>query len=70
MSRPISMRVSYREDASYLLRLEAAVLKDVSQSEGWRKTGASLSRQLSLHLLKADKSKFIGRSVSPKPNVD
>jgi hypothetical protein len=68
MSRPISMRVSYREDASYLLRLETAVLKDVSQSEGWRKIGASLSRQLSLHLLKADKSKC--RSVSPKSNVD
>lgn len=57
MPRPVSIRVSYRDDASFLLRLEAAVVKDTSQSEGWRKETAGMIRQLSLRLLEADKNK-------------
>ena len=57
MPRPVSIRVNYRDDASFLLRLEAAVVKDTSQSEGWRKETAQMIRQLSLRLLEADKNK-------------
>ena len=57
MPRPVSMRASYRDDASYLLRLEAAVLRDSSQSEGWRKETALKTRQLALRLLEVDKDK-------------
>jgi hypothetical protein len=49
--------VSYRDDGSYLLRLEVAVIKDTSQSEGWRQETARMTRQLALRLLEADKSK-------------
>ena len=37
MPRPVSIRVSYRDDAAYLLRLEGAVSKDVRQSDSWRR---------------------------------
>jgi hypothetical protein len=55
MSRPVSIHVSYRDDGGFLLRLEAAVLKDDSQSEGWRNETARMTRQLALRLLAANK---------------
>ena len=57
MSRPVSIRVSYREDAAYLIRLEAAVEKDDSQSKDWRQETALMLRKLSLRFLEADGSK-------------
>jgi hypothetical protein len=33
----VSIRVSYRDDAAYLLRLEGAVAKDDRQSDAWRR---------------------------------
>jgi hypothetical protein len=70
MPRPVSIRVSYRDDASFLLRLEAAVVKDTSQSEGWRKETAGMIRQLSLRLLEADKNKtmFLKSSAAEIPS--
>lgn len=67
MSRPVSIRVSYREDASYLLRLEGAVEKDDSMSTAWRKETAQMLRALSLRFLEAEKSKIRrSRADSPK----
>lgn len=48
------MRASYRDDAAFLLRLEAAVLKDERQPSGWRDETCQLLRELSLRLLKAE----------------
>jgi hypothetical protein len=45
------MRVSYRDDAAFLLRLEAAVLKDTRQTEKWRKETGELVHALALRLL-------------------
>jgi hypothetical protein len=57
MSRPVSIRVSYRDDAAYLIRLEAAVEKDDSQSKDWRQETALMLRKLSLRFLEADGSR-------------
>ena len=54
MSRPVSIRASYRDDAAYLLRLEAAVEKDDSQSNDWRQETSSMLRKLSVRFLEAD----------------
>lgn len=62
MPRPVSIRASYRDDASFLLRLEAAIVKDDRQTESWRNETAQMIRQLSMRLLEADKAKnmFLG----------
>lgn len=60
MPRPVAIRVSYRDDAGYLLRLEAAVVKDERQTQQWRDETARLTRQLSMRLLEADASKNMG----------
>ena len=49
------MRSSYRDDGSFLLRLEAAIGKDTRQSEAWRDETRKLVRALALRLLEADK---------------
>lgn len=54
MSRPVEMRVSYCDDAAYLLRLEKAVTKDARQPMAWRTNTAKMVRRLSLHLLHAE----------------
>jgi rhodanese-related sulfurtransferase len=51
MSRPVKLRVSYRDDTAFLLRLEAAILKDVRQSVEWRNKIAGQARKLALELL-------------------
>jgi hypothetical protein len=56
MPRPVKIRVSYREDAGFLLRLEAAVAKDERQSEGWRQETTGLIRKLAMKLLEAEKT--------------
>jgi len=55
--RPVKMRVSYRDDGGYLLRLEAAVLLDDRQTDAWRRETAGLARALALRLLEADGDK-------------
>ena len=54
MPRPVKIRVCYREDAGYLLRLEAAVQKDDRQSAKWRDETAKQIRGLAMRLLEAD----------------
>jgi hypothetical protein len=51
--RPVAVRVSYRTDAAYLLRLEEAIEKDTRQSADWRKKAKDLARKLSQMLLAA-----------------
>ena len=65
MSRPVAIRVSWRDDAGYLLRLQAAVLKDGQQTEAWRETTAEMIRQLAMRLLEADAQKP-KRATEPK----
>ena len=65
MSRPVAIRVSWRDDAGYLLRLQAAVLKDGQQTEAWRETTAEMIRQLAMRLLEADAQKP-KRVIKPK----
>ena len=57
MPRPVAVRVSYRTDAAYLLRLEEAIEKDARQSEDWRKKAKDLARKLSQMLLTAVQGK-------------
>lgn len=37
MPRPVSMRVSYRPDAAYLLRFQTAITKDSRRTAAWRR---------------------------------
>lgn len=37
MPRPVSMRVSYRPDAAYLLRFQTAITKDTRRTAAWRR---------------------------------
>ena len=60
MSRPVSLRPSYRDDAAFLLRLEAAVGKDERQSATWRIGTQKLLRKISVRLLEADAQKNMG----------
>jgi hypothetical protein len=53
MAQPVKVRVSYRDDAAYLLRLEEAVGKDDRQPEDWRKETCKTLRDLSVRLLQA-----------------
>jgi hypothetical protein len=66
MSRPVSIRVSYREDAAFLIRLEAAVEKDDSQSRDWRIETAQKIRELALRFLGAEVSRNKANGPSTK----
>ena len=54
MSRPVSMRPSYGNDGSYLLRLKASVLADEREPAEWRSVTADMVLKLALRLLEAD----------------
>lgn len=54
MPRPVSIRASYRDDASHLLRLEAAIAKDGRQTRVWRVGTTKILRKLALRFLEAD----------------
>lgn len=60
MPRPIKQRVSYRDDAGFLLRLEAAVLKDARQHELWRRVTTKVIRWVAMRLLEADARENMG----------
>jgi hypothetical protein len=54
MSRPVAIRVSHRDDAGYLLRLEASVAKDERHTPEWRDGTVKLIRQLTMRLLSGE----------------
>ena len=54
MARPVKLRLNYRTDAAFLLRLEAAIEKDERQSAAWKKDASQKTRQLAQLLLAAD----------------
>jgi hypothetical protein len=56
MPRPVAIRVSYRNDAAFLLRFEEAVSKDLNQTEEWRRKVCEKSRELAQLLLTAKDS--------------
>ena len=53
MPKPVQMRASYRDDAAFLLRLEAAVSKDTRQTEAWRTETVAMVHALAVRLLTA-----------------
>jgi len=53
VAKPVQIRASYRDDAAFLLRLEAAVVKDDRQTDEWRRDTCAQIRSLSLRLLSA-----------------
>jgi len=54
MARPVAIRSSWRNDAAYLLRLEEAIEKDVSETPRWRRETWRLARRLAQKLLGAE----------------
>ena len=69
MPRPVAIRVSYRDDAGHLLRLEAAVVKDERQTPEWRDETAKLIRQLSMRLLEANTAMNAGSESTVQAKV-
>jgi hypothetical protein len=65
MPRPVSIRVSYRDDAAFLLRLETAVSKDTRQTPAWRVRTTRVARSLALRLLEADARMNMGKGDLP-----
>ena len=53
MSRPVALRVSWRNDAAWLLRFEEAVEKDQTQSSEWKRTVCEKAHELAQMLLTA-----------------
>lgn len=57
MPRPVSVRVSYREDSAHLIRFEGAILKDPDLPEVWRQEFAQMAHALALRSMQADDMK-------------
>lgn len=55
MGRPVAIRVSYGDDASFLIRLSKAVSNDERRSLDWRKKTCQKIDDLAIHLLEASK---------------
>lgn len=51
MGRSVSVRASYKDDASFLIRLEKAVLADPRQDPSWREETALMIRALTIRFL-------------------
>jgi len=73
MPRPVSIRVSYRDDSAYLLRLEGAVSKDVRQSDAWRRlvlrhlhAAATLFLQADASGMDKESSRSAGKAVAKR----
>jgi hypothetical protein len=66
VAKPVQIRASYRDDASFLIRLEAAVAKDNRQTEPWRKETCDMLRKLSQRLLAAKAEDHIAVDVVKK----
>jgi hypothetical protein len=59
MARPVAIRSSWRNDAAYLLRLEEAIERDVSQSPRWRRETWRLCRRLAQKFLAAEQRRVV-----------
>jgi|WetSurMetagenome_2_1015567.scaffolds.fasta_scaffold425888_3 hypothetical protein len=65
MPRPVAMRVNYRSDGAYLLRLQGALLKDDRETSSWREETAKMVLDLARRLLEAE-----SRRTGKVPDVD
>jgi hypothetical protein len=65
--RAVSVRANYREDGSYLIRFESAILKDDGLPEDWRKEFAQGVHELAVKCLKADDLKNQRSDAGKKP---
>lgn len=54
MPKPVAIRVSYRSDAAFLLRLVEAIDKDVRRPEPWRRQVKDLALRFVRKLLSAE----------------
>ena len=62
MPRLVQMRAMYRDDAAYLLRLEAAVAKDDRRTEAWRNRAIDHLHKAAIMFLEAD-SEILGSAA-------
>ena len=53
MARPVALRVSWRNDAAWLLRLEEAIEKDQTQTPEWKRGACEKAHELAQMLLTA-----------------
>lgn len=63
MPRPVAMRVHYRADGAYLLRLQGALLKDERESLPWRSETAKMALDLARRLLDAEARRSSSKDV-------
>lgn len=63
MPRAVQMRVDYRNDGAYLLRLVEAVAKDTRQTPEWCRETERMVRELALRLIGADVKVAAKRSL-------
>jgi len=69
MARPVAMRLSWRADAAYLLRLEEAIEKDTTQSPRWRRETWRLARRLAQKFLAAEQRRVRTKKSVAEPQV-
>ena len=60
MSRPVAIRVSFRNDVGFFLRFEGSIAKDERFAQAWRDETVALIRTLTMRLLEAEASMGAG----------
>lgn len=70
MARPVAIRLSWRNDAAYLLRLEEAIEKDTTQSPRWKRETWRLVRRLAQKFLAAEQRRVrVKKETAPSQVV-
>lgn len=64
MARTVSMRASYANDSAFLIRFEAAVLKDTRRTEGWLREVRGHLQRLKELLLVAERENLEAEEAS------
>ena len=67
MPRPVAIRVSYRDDAAYMLRLEEAVSRDTRRTDAWRRKVLGLLHEVAMVFLQADADVMGDVKLEPVP---
>lgn len=69
MPRPVAIRVSYRTDAAFLLRLEEAIGKDPRRSDAWKREAGQMARALAQKLLTAEQERIREKKAGSKKTI-
>ncbi len=67
MARTVSMRASYANDSAFLIRFEAAILKDERRTEGWTREVRSHLQRLKELLLQAERENLEAEAKEGTP---